>query len=632
MQNVQNQVLQFRLICLNHDQRKDYQLVINEAEDWLNKNRKLAGYSVGLGIRFQKAIAHEKLAAKLDADYLVALNEAKRNMDKKEPQKPTADIEANLRKSIQDAQEVTKFAGQYKAPSQFMISAIKGKLGLEEGDPKNIEEALNKGDKMRQDIEELEAKIAAAQTKQEIANAEEALKAHLNETARVLTLALNLADEKTDMVTLNTVRFLLSYVYYKLERNYESGVIGEFLAEHFANLADDNGGRLNDLAQKGATVARAAYFQEYQTKSALQENLDETERDLSFELDQMVRVCMTTTKLWPATGLADESRMTLGRIYSKRDQPALAAKWFTEVSSPELKGLAKVSAGQAFWNAYLNGTDQPEDKRPKAEELALWQADAKKHLDDGLKSMNNEVPENAGVDDATDLILARVTLAQINVYEQNYDEAIRFLTETKPLHHSPLNAVKIADDEDRPERGVKSQKFASLVYQVLLRAYVGKQQTNEALKAMNDLESIVGKDNTADLSNTYRDLGEQIGKEVKRLRAEGPKERLDSILASFNTFLNALYDPERRKNDVRRFLAMDGGNVLEPGRELERIRRWRVQGQGGGVFQESRGLLSNNSGPGQPGNSQTALAHGDEASPRRCQPQRGEFREGPQDD
>ena len=539
MQNVKNQVLQFRLICLNHEQRKDYQLVINEAEKWIGENRKLAGFNVGLGIRFQKAIAHEKLAEKIETEFNTNRTEPK------PPAKPTAEIEGHLRKAIQDAQEVTRYAGQYKAPSQFMISRIKGKLGLDEGDPKTIEEALVKADKMRQDIEVWENRIKAAQTKQEKTNLEESLRAHLNDTARIATLALELANEDTAALQLNKARFLLCYIYYKIERNYESAVIGEFLARHFAR---DEEKELSDLAQNGATVARAAWYQEYEAKSREQASLPTEDQDVRFELDQMVRVCELTTELWPQSGLADESRMTLGRIYSRLEQPVEAAKWFSAVSSTELKGIAKVSGGQAYWNAYLGGTDQQqEDKRPKPEELAQWQANAKKFLEEGLGLLNKEIPENATVEAATDLILARVTLAQITVYEQNYDEAIKYLTDTKDFHHSPLAAVKVADDEKRPEKGVKSQRFASLVYQVLLRAYVGKQQTNEALKAMDDLENLVGKDNATDLSNTYRELGEQIAKEVKRLQAEGPKERLDKILASFNTFLNALYEPERRK-------------------------------------------------------------------------------------
>lgn len=546
MRNVQNQVLQFRLICLNHEKRKDYQLVINEAEEWLKQNRQLSGFTVGLGIRYQKAIAHEKLAEKLESDYEAALNEAKRNKEK-EPVKPTDAIENHLRKAIVDAREVTKFAGQYKAPSQFMISRIKGKLGLEEGDPKTIEEALVVAEKMRQEIEELEAKVEAAGTKQEKTNAEEALTAHLNETARVLNLALKLADESTGISMLNNVRFLLCYVYYKLERNYEAGVIGEFLARHFANSPDDSDGELNKLAQKGATVARAAWYEEYKARSEEQSNLDAADRDLDFELDQMVRICKLTTELWPETGLADESRMTLGRIYSKRGEPVQSAEWFSKVTSPDKKGLAKVSAGQAYWNAYLGGTEQPEDRRPGSEELSDWQTSAKKYLADGLETMNDEVPSDATVKEATDLILARVTLAQIHIYEQAYDQAITFLTDTETYHHAPLDAVKIADDEDRPAVGVKSQNFARLVYRVLLRAYVGKQQTDDALQAMDDLEEVVGKENSEDLSTTYMQLGEQIGKEVDRIKAEGPQERLDTILASFDTFLNALYEPARRK-------------------------------------------------------------------------------------
>ncbi len=365
MQNIQNQVLLFRLVCLNHDQRKDYKLVINEAEAWLGKNGKLAGYKVGLGIRFQKAIAHEKLAEKLNADYETALNESKRNPDKKAPQKPTTEIDANLRKAIQEAQVVSGFGGQYKVPSQFMLSRIRGKLGLDEGDPKNIDEALAKAEKMKQEIIDLEEAIKVAQTKQEKANRQDSLDAHLNEAARILNLALKLADEKTDLLLLNNVRYLLSLVYYKLERNYESAVIGEFLAEHFAKNADDTSGKLSDLAQNGATVARAAWSQEYKAQSALQADLDPSERDVSFELDQLVRVCEMTTRLWPTSNLADESRMTLGRIYSRREQPVEAAKWFSKVTSAQAKGLAKTSAGQAYWNAYLSGTDQPADKRAK---------------------------------------------------------------------------------------------------------------------------------------------------------------------------------------------------------------------------------------------------------------------------
>ncbi len=533
MQNVQNQVLQFRLICLNHDERKDYQLVINEAGQWLQMHRKEGGTTIGLGIRYEKAVAHEKLAAKLKKDYEAAKNKAER--DKTEPPlEPKKDIESNLRLAINEAQQVTQYAGQYRGPSQFMVSRIKGKLGVSEGDPRTIEEALVRADNLVQEIEGLENDVQAAKTKQETANRKEALNAHLNETARILSLGLKLATEKTDIALINKDRFWLAYIYYKLERNLEAGVIGEFLANHFAD--DDP-----KMAQQAANIALGAYNQAYNAQMK-ESQADGSAAEVKFELDQMVRVCEGITQKWPGSGLADTSRMLLGKIYSRRDKPVEAAKWFTQVTSSDKKGEAKVSAGQAYWNAYLKNAVLPEDKRPTADELKAWQENSKKFLSEGIDIMNTDVPEDASVENATDLIAARVTLAQIFANEQNYDAAIVYLTDGKKYHHPPLEAVKIQEGEQRPERGVKSQNFARLVYQVLLRAYVGKQQTGEALKAMDDLENVVGKENADDLTRTYVELGKQIRSEIERLQAQGPKDRLDAILASFSTFLNALLD------------------------------------------------------------------------------------------
>ncbi len=534
METLQNQVLQFRLICLNHPERKDYQLVINEAGQWLTGHRKEARTSVGLGIRYEKAVAHDKLAEKLKTDYEAAKNQAARNKEPA-PLEPKKDIESNLRLAMNEAQQVSQYAGQYRAPAQYMVSRIKGKLGLSEGDPKTIDEALVRADNLVQEIEGLEADIKTAKTKQETANRQEALHAHLNEIARLLSLGLQLSDEKTDIQLINKARFWLAYIYYKLQRNFESAVIGEFLAEHFAD--EDV-----KMAQQAANIALGAYNQAYTARLKEQPDENGNEPDVKFELDQMLRVCEMITKKWPGSGLADMSRMLLGKIYSRRDKPVQAAKWYTQVTSSEKKGEAKVAAGQAYWNAYLKSAVLPEDKRPTADELASWQENAKKFLGEGIDVMNNDVPEEASVEDATNLIAARVTLAQIFANEQKYDEAILYLTDGKKYHHPPLQAIKVKEGEMRPERGVKSQNFARLVYQVLLRAYVGKEQTDAAIKAMDDLENVVGKENTDDLTRTYVELGKQIRSEIERIRANGPKERLDAILVSFNSFLSALLD------------------------------------------------------------------------------------------
>ena len=63
LKNLQDRVRHFRLICLNREQRKDYQVVIQEAQEWLKENRGPAGNTrTGLGIQWEMVRALEMLA------------------------------------------------------------------------------------------------------------------------------------------------------------------------------------------------------------------------------------------------------------------------------------------------------------------------------------------------------------------------------------------------------------------------------------------------------------------------------------------------------------------------------------------------------------------------------------------
>ncbi len=64
LKRLQDTVRHFRLICLNHPQRKDYQVAIQEAQDWLKDNRGLASTKVGLGIQWEMVRAMELRAKK----------------------------------------------------------------------------------------------------------------------------------------------------------------------------------------------------------------------------------------------------------------------------------------------------------------------------------------------------------------------------------------------------------------------------------------------------------------------------------------------------------------------------------------------------------------------------------------
>jgi hypothetical protein len=71
----------------------------------------------------------------------------------------------------------------------------------------------------------------------------------------------------------------------------------------------------------------------------------------------------------------------------------------------------------------------------------------------------------------------------------------------------------------------------------LLRAYVGKQQIDEALEAMDQMEGAGGSDN----AQVYIELGQELEKEIERLKVAGETEQLAEVRSSFEKFLNELF-------------------------------------------------------------------------------------------
>ncbi|HID23857.1 MAG TPA: hypothetical protein EYP14_15865, partial [Planctomycetaceae bacterium] len=63
MQRLKDQAFHFRLICLNHEKRKDYALAVQQAQEWLKTRRGAASRtSEALAVRWQLALAQERLA------------------------------------------------------------------------------------------------------------------------------------------------------------------------------------------------------------------------------------------------------------------------------------------------------------------------------------------------------------------------------------------------------------------------------------------------------------------------------------------------------------------------------------------------------------------------------------------
>lgn len=500
IRQLKDNILQFRLICLNDDKKKDYQLVINEAEQWLRENRSRRRTLVGQGITWELARAEEALAGQ----------EGLKKEDK----------DRILRQALTNARFVNAFRSKYRDVSRLMIGRINARLqGRAGGDPTDFATAYGLGQDRIKQTKDLKDKLAAAKKPADKQKAQVQLNQFMEETARLLKLALKLADKKTDPKELDHARFLLCYTYYNLRRSYECAILGEYIA----NFHDKES---SQVALDAAYLALAGYLQAYNDSPKAQRYVDN---------QHMEAICNLITEKWPESDRANDAKIQLGNIYSQTDRPAEAAKWYSQVpaSAPQYVD-AQIKAGQAYWNSYLTTLARRSGEKPK--NINEWANLAEKHLRTGITATEKKVPPTAAAPE--NLTAAKTSLAQIALNKGNYQEAIDILSKDP---HSVLKAIHVAKGKKRPAKGVQSSEFANLVYQLQLRGFIGLQQIDLARKAMKQLEESASGSGGEAITEMYRQLGQKITEEIERLKAVGDAKRLADVRKSLETFLTDIF-------------------------------------------------------------------------------------------
>jgi len=104
LKDLQSRALWFRLICLNHESRRDYRLVIDEGEPWRKQAGPAAQTEVGLGILFEVARAQELLGR----DQTV----------------PEAERNEHLARAREKAQVLARHEGIFQAPARALIKRV----------------------------------------------------------------------------------------------------------------------------------------------------------------------------------------------------------------------------------------------------------------------------------------------------------------------------------------------------------------------------------------------------------------------------------------------------------------------------------------------------------------------------
>ncbi len=506
VQRLKDTALQYRLMCLNHPERKSHQLVLKEAGEWLTANRRQTLTETGLGILWEKAIAEEILAKDVSLD--------------------SKQQEIFLRQAMADAQQVSRFPGPYREPALAMGRRIKAELGDSDKEPRDFETAFERARGMVGQIQQLKEAIDTAGTSADAQTAEQAMTMHLNEVGRLLQLALDLREGNTDPKAVAQARYLLSFIYLKQRKSYDAFILARYCMENDRN-ADQ------DTALNATEIAITAAVQAWN---------EARPDDREFEVRLIKDVCEEIIRQYPQSRRGNEARIRLGKVYRQRNEPLKAAEAFLAVPETDAEyAVARIEAGQAYWAAWTTTTaaiETGDRAEHDAAVLQQWKNEAKQLLQQGIALAREK--QDPGSLPADDVIAAEVSLASILNLDGQFEDTIQRLTSGGDS--SIATSVIVSDD--RPDKGVRSPAFVGLMHRLLLRAYVGTQQIDQALHEMNQLEQVGGQDTTA----IYTQLGQELQDEVQRLKSSGQTNRLAEVRQSFEQFLQQIYERRNRSD------------------------------------------------------------------------------------
>jgi hypothetical protein len=500
--------LHFRLVCLNSDQRKDYGVVIDEAESWLRDNPSRATTASGLGIQWELARALEARGG---------------DRTRSDTQR-----RADTNAALDRARVVSRYSGEQKGPATRMVQRLLVALDRKGATPRDfegayaagaaiIEEAGKSGESYRNAIAKGDTKGAAEIMRTIRASGDEAVK--------MFTLALSLRTPRTEPEKSATARLQLAYASFLQGRYLDCAVVADHQMRTYAGESQD--------------VAREAGFL---AMTAIDAAMASGPKGATFENEWMRSIGEYMVAKWPEADRSHEAKMFLGRSAWNQGEYLDAAKAWTSIpASASQFATAQISAGQAYWKKYVEASQMPEADRPSKESLNDWKTSAIKSLERGINLRENAIGRNSATPD--DLVLGKLVLAQIRNLDGKFKDptggAIELLTREP---HSVVAAVAVGEGEPRPADSskAKSAKIASFAYQQLLRSYVGIRDLKAARETMQKLEKVAGSDNPAALTAIYVEFGRELQRELNQLRAIGQSDRAKKTREAFEQFLNDL--------------------------------------------------------------------------------------------
>ncbi|MCA9041899.1 MAG: hypothetical protein KDA65_16210, partial [Planctomycetaceae bacterium] len=493
VERLQDLAEEFRLICLNHPDQTEYEQVIQEANHWITNTRKRRYSAAGLGILWQRALAYEAFALTLPE------GTSRRH---------------NLRQALNDAEEVLRFPGRHKGLAAQMARRLSQQLRGEENAPENFVEALDRAQQLMNQLSDIKAEWDEARNNNEVnlKSKQSIYEDHLARTKEALQLADDLRDNQTKPAELAQLFYYRAYIDYLTQNSYAAAVRAEYVAHQFATVD-------SEMAERAAVLSVASFAQ------ALNKS-GETGR--AANLRMMEQAARYTLKVWPTSDMAANACQLMGQAFAEGKEYQKAADWYFRTPSGSVREAHNhVLGGQALWQTYLQSRKSHGAESPTAEEQKLLSS-AESELQQGVQFLQkfSSAPP-------LELITGKATLAEIYSRQNQNEKTIELLTQ------DPASVIGVieAGDSQLP----LSETFAFSVYRLLLKAYVGVRDVEQALATMQRVEKLGEANSQSSTVSIYVQLGKELERELNEREAAGEQEELAEIRKNFEQFLEGLY-------------------------------------------------------------------------------------------
>ncbi len=352
-------------------------------------------------------------------------------------------------------------------------------------------------------VSESKGKVKTAKSEAEKTTASENLnlaKSELLEqsdtTLAMLKRALTLADSATLREDLNLIRYLQCYCYYTSQRYYESGIIGEFMLDRYANV---------DWSQQAAGLVIKSYSRLYDAAPADQK---------SFEGRRLFEVGNKIIRKWAGSLEAIDAASKMASISVIEKKYAAAEEFLKTIPAdhPSRTNLS-LKIGSSLWSVYYK--EDPRDAEKLAAVISL--------LHEGVQNSNVSQLNFSSAIGSMRLVQAHLA---------NNDPA-KALFQLEKSRIAPLDLIK----QKHPAiTGSKhSQTFSRETYRIAINTYLAamkeegydqEELTNKCLGALQGLKQILdsqGETGKKQLLATYKviaarlnDLFEDTGESSKK--------------------------------------------------------------------------------------------------------------------